>query len=191
MKKRVPEYAEPVLLPQVSAWESLADVERYARACMDVCGLGDWALVWDRAIRRLGCCKMSRRTLSFSRYYVEAYLPRDQESIRRTILHELAHALAWEKHRDRGHGEAWRYWCAVLGIPGEKSVCRCDDFAPPERSAQEPKYALCHAETGEIYRYYYRKPRLSARKLRFCYLPGKKEATFGKLRIVSLLPEAE
>ena len=188
MRRRCPEYPEPVLLPQADVWEDCAQVEAYARACMEICGLGDWGCMWDRAVRRLGCCKMSQRMLSLSRYFVEAYLERDQQTIRSTILHELAHALAWEKYGERGHGAAWHYCCAVLGIPNEKSVCKCEDFTP-ERLRKQPKFALCHQETGEIFRYYNRQPRMSARKLKYCYIPGRKEDTLGKLCIISLPQE--
>lgn len=189
MSKRIPEHVEPVLLPHAGEWKSADDVAAYARACMAQCGLGEWCMEWDRAVRRLGCCRMSRRVISLSRYFVEAYLTRDHEVIRRTVLHELAHALAWELYRERGHGAAWHYCCAVLGIPDETSACRCEDFTPPHLRKQ-PRYALCHADTGEIYRYYLRKPQMSARKLKNCYIPGKKESTLGKLCIISLDFEA-
>ena len=186
MKGQLPETAEPILLPQVGVWDEADDIAAYACECMRICGLSDWIFTWDRAIRRLGCCKMSRREISLSRYFVASYLVRDQEIIRRTILHELAHALAWVHDRERGHGAAWRAWCASLGIANEKASCKCDDFAPAERRAVQPKYALCHSLTGEVYRYYMRQPRISARKLKQCYIPGKKEATLGKLCIKSL-----
>lgn len=181
MSKRVPDEVVPVLLPQPATWSCLDDVADYVRSCMEICGLEGWALQWDHAVRRLGCCKMTRRVLSFSQYFVEAYLLSDPELIRRTVLHELAHALAWVKYGEHGHGAAWRYFCAVLGIPGEKSACKCKDFTPPERMNRRPRYALCHCDTGEVYRYYSRPPRISPRKLAICYIPGKKEATLGKL----------
>lgn len=190
MKNRLPEYVEPILLPQASAWSAGEDVADYAQACMSACGLDDWQFRWDRAVSRLGCCKMARREISLSRYFVAAYLERDQNLIRRTILHELAHALAWVRYRERGHGAAWRLWCAALGIADEKSACKCESFAPPEHRRAPAKFALCHCETGEVYRYYSRQPRMSARKLKFCYIPGKKSTTLGKLCVVSLQNEA-
>lgn len=176
---------QPIILPQSHGWDTPAEVEAFACACMELCGLQGWSFAWDRAVRRLGCCKMRQRTLSLSRYFVEAYLQRDCGLIRNTILHELAHALAWERHNERGHGAAWHYWCAVLGIPDEKSVCKCEDFTP-DRLRRQPKYALCHCETREIFRYYSRMPKMSARKLKSCYIPGKKDHTLGKLCIISL-----
>lgn len=190
MKQRFPEYPELLQLPPASEWTEPAHVAAYARACMEACGLGDWSFEWDRAIRRLGCCKMTRRTLSLSRYYVEAYLARDCRMIRTTILHEVAHALAWVKNGERGHGAAWRYWCAALGIAGEKSGCKCEDFTP-DHLRRRPMFALCHDETHEVFRLYFRKPSISPRKLKNCYIPGKKEATLGHLCIVPVNHEAD
>lgn len=172
-------------LPQQGEWSTPADVEAFVCACLDACGLQEWRFEWDRAVRRLGCCKMSKRVVSLSRYFVDAYLARDPKQVRTTVLHELAHALAWVHHRERGHGDAWRYWCAALGIPGEKSASKCEDFTPTHLRKQ-PKYALCHRDTGEIYRYYNRMPSTSPKKLARCYIPGKKEETLGKLCFVLL-----
>ena len=176
MRGRLPQ-EEPrmLLIPQPKQWQSLQDVEDYARACIEMCCPPGWSVVWDRAVKRLGCCKFNKRVLSFSRFFVESYLQKDPELIRRTVLHELAHAMAWEKYRERGHGPAWRRACC----------------APPERKRQA-LYALCHADTGEVYRYYYRKPNYSVRRLRLSYIPGQRDHTLGKLRLVDLRePNAE
>ncbi|MCH5284225.1 MAG: SprT-like domain-containing protein [Akkermansiaceae bacterium] len=190
MKKRIPEQVIPVLLPQAEKWADLAAVEAYALSCMSVCGLADWRFEWDRAVRRLGCCKMTKRVLSLSRYYVEAYLQRDADAIRRTILHELAHALAWIHFSERGHGAAWHYFCAVLGIPEEKYATKCEDFTP-EHLRRRARYALQNADTGEIYRYYSRLPQINAARLSQSYIPGKKSSTLGKLRIVRILDDED
>lgn len=181
MRKRLP--VEPqgmYLLPQVSHWTDLEGVERYARACLAICGLCDWDVVWDSAVRRLGLCNCSKRLLSFSRFFVQSYLVKNQETIRRTVLHELAHAITWVRYRERGHGAAWHSVCAELGIPDERSVCKCDEFAPLHTN-REPRYVLVHRETGEVYRHYYRHPKLSEYSLRSCYIPGQRAHTFGKL----------
>lgn len=190
MKGRLPQEAPKLLLlPQHGTWKSLQDVSEYARACIEVCGPPGWDIVWDRAVKRLGCCVFNKRVLSFSRFFVEAYLGKDQELIRRTVLHELAHALAWERYRERGHGPAWRRACCELGIADERSICKCDDFTPPGLQ-KKPIYALCHADTGEVYRYYYRKPNYSDYRLRLNYIPGRRSNTLGKLRLIDLREQA-
>ncbi len=36
-----------------------------------------------------------------------------------TVLHELAHLVAWHRYQHRGHGTPWKAACAELGIPNE------------------------------------------------------------------------
>lgn len=184
MSKKLPKQVEPVVLPQRGEWQRLGDIGSFVGECMKACGLTGWRFEWDRAVRRLGCCKPTRRVVSLSVYFARTYLEKDRGVIWRTIMHELAHAMAWVRCRELGHGAAWRMWCAALGIADEKAACACDDFAPPER---KPRYALCHVETGEVYRYYMRMPRLSQQKLQSCYIPGKKEETLGKLCVMELV----
>jgi predicted SprT family Zn-dependent metalloprotease len=50
--------------------------------------------------------------ITLSRAFVERNAER---TVRDTILHEAAHALAWEHDRVTGHGPAWKQWCAVTG----------------------------------------------------------------------------
>ena len=188
VKRSLPKCPVSFALPPAGVWDECEQVAAYARACMRVCGLCGWFFKWDHAVRRLGCCKPTLRTLSLSLYFVQAQMGRNQEIIRRTILHEIAHALAWVKNGVLGHGEAWRYWCAALGIAGEKSTSKCEDFAPA-RSARRPKYALCHVDTGEVYCHYFRRPALNPEKLKSCYIPGQKAATLGKLCVISLADE--
>lgn len=40
--------------------------------------------------------------------------------VKQTLLHEMAHLLAWNQWRHRGHGAPWRKACALLGIPEER-----------------------------------------------------------------------
>ncbi len=174
-------------LPPSTLCSTPAELEAYAHACLEQLGLVGWAFHWDRAIRRMGCCWALRKQLSLSRYYAAACLPEHPERLLRTLLHELAHALAWERNRQTGHGAAWRYWCAELGIAGERATSRVEDFTP-EHLRRAPRYVLCHDVTGEIYRTYRRKPRRSARQLRRCFIPGRQAETLGHLVVRELEP---
>ncbi len=167
-------------LPPVADWSHPDDVAAYARACFGQLGLHGWEFCWDRAIRRMGCCWPLRQRISLSRYYAAAMLPEHPGQLHRTLLHELAHALAWVHQRRTGHGAAWQHWCAELGIPGERATSRVADFTPPHLQ-RAPRYILCHDETGEIFRHYRRKPRRSARQLRRCFIPGRQAETLGHL----------
>ena len=167
-------------LPTRPASASPAEVEQYAAACLAHLHLHDWHFGWDKTTRRLGCCKMQQQRISLSRYYAEAYAGKDPEQLWRTLLHELAHALAWVHHRSRGHGPVWKRYCAALGIPGERACIREVDFEAPRR---QPRFALQHQETGKVYRTYTRRPQRSATSLRQCYIPGLKHETLGQLVI--------
>lgn len=48
-----------------------------------------------------------------------------KSEIRQTLLHELAHLVAYERHKNRrikGHGKEWQQACSDVGIPGEKAT---------------------------------------------------------------------
>lgn len=62
--------------------------------------------------RSLGTCNYYRRKIFLSKWYVEQ---NNEEEIEDTILHEIAHALAWMHDRCRGHGRAWKKWCLKVG----------------------------------------------------------------------------
>jgi len=176
----------PISLPEPTLWQTPEDVGRYALACLHAAGLQDWGFAWDRAARRLGCCKPAKRCISLSIYFVKKNLRDNQALIRRTILHELAHALAWTLYRATGHGTVWKGLCARLGIPDEKARCTCADFAPASIRERPDRYALCHKETGEVFRRYKTKPRITAKRLASTYITGQKAETLGKLCIISL-----
>jgi hypothetical protein len=171
---------QPIPLPPRPAGATPAEVEAYAAACLAHLHLQDWCFGWDKTSRRLGCCKPQQRRISLSRYYAETYATKEPEQLWRTLLHELAHALAWHYHQSRGHSNIWKRYCAALGIPGERACVRGVEFSAPRRI---PRYMLCHLETGEIYRTYISKPRLTPARLKACYIPGLKSETLGKLVI--------
>ena len=73
---------------------------------MDELGLADWQFGWDRAKRRLGVCRLLEKALRFP-FTSSAPTWRPLHEIRDTILHEIAHALAWTRHGERTHGPRW------------------------------------------------------------------------------------
>ncbi len=181
--------SEPYILPTPGAWNDAADVAAWVERCLVAVGLFGWCFGWDRAVKRLGCCHYTKRRITLSRYYVGAYLAKDAEMVRRTILHELAHALAMVHHRAAGHGRVWKHFCGLLGLEGEKASCRCDDFAPAGYRPRRTRYVLCHRETGEVFHRYVSRPRLSVARLARTYIRGRKDETLGKLVILSVNDE--
>lgn len=72
-------------------------------------GLTDWLFRWGRGKLRLGSCNYTRRTISLSGHYVDL---NDEEHVRDTILHEIAHALTGPKN---GHNHVWKDICRRIG----------------------------------------------------------------------------
>ena len=175
-------------LPPRGAWESADDVAAYAAACLAALQLTGWSFGWDRAVRRLGCCHFGKRNITLSRYFTAYYLPVDPAQVHRTLLHELAHALAWVHRHSTGHGRWWQYYCRQLGIPGERATTRCADFTPAhlQHPARPPRYAVVNRETGEVYATYRRRPARSPQQWQHCYIPGRKAETLGMLCVVEL-----
>lgn len=104
-----------------------------ARTLMNAHGLGHWVFQFDRAKRRLGVCYFSRRTISLSVHYVRA---NEEDCIRRTILHEIAHALVGPA---AGHGPLWRMKARELGIPAQ----RCNSTATMPEGRLVAQCSLC------------------------------------------------
>jgi len=87
-----------------------------ARSIMNEHGLTTWTFQFDRAKRRLGMCSHRTQTISLS-----APLTRlnDEERIRNTILHEIAHALVGPGHK---HDHVWRRQARAIGCDGRTCV---------------------------------------------------------------------
>lgn len=90
-----------------------------ARQMMNQHGLYDWTFGWDRAKRRAGACHYHRKQITLSHHHVSM---NQENEVRDTILHEIAHALAGP---GTGHGWQWRQVCRRIGA---KPV-RCYDSA--------------------------------------------------------------
>lgn len=85
-----------------------------ARELMDNNGLTNWTFKYDNAKVRFGYCSHREMTISLSRPLTEL---NDLDEVNRTILHEIAHALAGRGH---GHDRVWRQKCRDLGINPER-----------------------------------------------------------------------
>jgi predicted SprT family Zn-dependent metalloprotease len=74
--------------------------------------LEHWDINFDRAKRRAGICRLTCRTISISLLHVTN---NTSDSVRDTILHEFAHAIAFELYKDTGHGKYWKMIAREIG----------------------------------------------------------------------------
>lgn len=103
---------------------NLDDAEDMAMTLMEDHGLSSWTFAFDRAMRRCGQCRPSKKLITMSRHFVE----NNRESeVRDTILHEIAHALAGA---ESGHGPHWKLWAVEVGARPER--CAPADVVMPQ-----------------------------------------------------------
>lgn len=139
-------------------------------------GLSDWTGGLDNARRRFGMCNFTKKHISLSRPLCEL---NDAEEVRDTVLHEIAHALAWQRHgKNCGHDNRWKAICVEIGARPE--ACYDDGVVQPTAP-----WALVHCDTGEVFRTYLKRP---SRDWSSVWIRGRKAETFGKLEIRSNEP---
>jgi len=70
------------------------------------------------------------------------------EHVQQTLLHELAHLLAHQRHGHgiSAHGVEWKQACADMGIPGESAT----HTLPLPSNRQERKWRYSCPECGEV-----------------------------------------
>lgn len=75
--------------------------------------LQGWSVSFHRSVKKYGTCNYQKKTISYSLQFLAEM---EQETILKTVYHEVAHALTpGEKHN-----ETWRRVCIMLGGTGEK-----------------------------------------------------------------------
>lgn len=111
---------------------AFATVEREAAESMLAHGLHDWAFGFGRGKRTLGTTRVragaSTGVVRVSRHLVTAGTP---AMLRDTLLHELAHALAYQRHgrRAMNHGPLWRAVAREVGAE-PRATCRGGPLVP-------------------------------------------------------------
>lgn len=160
--------------------EVYTEIENYVNSVYLKYGLEGWSFGWDRARKRLGVCRVGEKRITLSKHFVNANVQDNWVMIEDTVLHEVAHALAWERFRYVGHGVRWKLICREIGaIP--RATVPLDMIKPTDY-----KYALRLKTSGEIVARFYRYPAKTAKKLKYCYVRGRKAETEGQLEIVEL-----
>lgn len=104
-------------VPPSTVW--LVDINRalaIARQALDEHDLRGWEVVVTRAKTQAGVCRFDRRQIGLSGPLTAAL---DEETVRDTILHEIAHALVGPRH---GHGEVWKRKAREIGCSAERRL---------------------------------------------------------------------
>ena len=153
----------------------LHEIKQYALEQMEKWELTEqgWSFVWDtRAVRRYGQCRYRSKEIGITKKLANINTIEETKDV---VLHEIAHALVWRGH---GHDHVWKRMCRKVGAKPE----RC--YTPEDRGGTvktiKGKYKLVNKDTGEVYRYYHRRPRLDWSER---WIRGKKTETFGKLTV--------
>ena len=75
----------------------------------------------------LGRCHYTTKVIALSSWYVKE---NNEAEIEDTILHEIAHALAWINDRFTGHGKIWKDWARRIGA--NPKACSKSNLARPK-----------------------------------------------------------
>jgi len=137
-------------------------------------GIG-WKFVWDtRAVRRYGQCRYGSKEIGITKKLANINTLEETFDV---VLHEIAHALTGPGH---GHDAVWKRVCVKVGARPERCYTSEDNGGTVKTI--KGKWKLINKETGEVYRYYHRRPR---RQNWDCIsLRGRKKETYGKLQVV-------
>lgn len=95
-------------------YKSLFEISALARELMEKHGVGDWDFAFDNAKRRVGFCSHREKTISLSKSIA---ISCTKELVKKTILHEIAHALVGRGH---GHDFVWQRKCLEIGGDGKR-----------------------------------------------------------------------
>jgi predicted SprT family Zn-dependent metalloprotease len=82
-------------------------------------GLSDWNFRWlNDEVGRYGFCDVKMKTICLSRLMTKH--DTDMDRVNNTILHEIAHALDYEKRGFTKHDSHWRKIALSIGCNGQK-----------------------------------------------------------------------
>lgn len=136
-------------------------------------GLADWNINFSYAKRTLGHCNCSNKLISISDAYMKA---NPFDIMKDTLLHEIAHALHFEKTGKTDHGKQWKEFARDVGCKPR----RCADLS--EINLPAPKYTGKCTSCGNVTNFYRK-----VRKTYSCNICSKKFDPKFKLRIEKYL----
>ncbi len=135
-------------------------------------GLTGWKINFSYAKRTLGHCNCRKKLISISDAYMKS---NPFEVMKDTLLHEIAHALQFEKTGKTNHGREWKKIASTVGC----SPRRCADLS--EVNLPAAKYiGICPCCSNKTN--FYRK----ISKVYSCNICSKKFDPRYKLKIIEV-----
>ena len=106
----------------------LKDAKTLALLHMEEHGVDDkFTFEFEDCKRTLGRCHYLTKKITLSKWYAEL---NNEEEVEDTILHEIAHALAWINDRCTGHNATWKKWARKVGATPK--ACSKSNLAQPK-----------------------------------------------------------
>ena len=122
-----------------------------ARQTMNAHGLDSWTFTWNNRKNSAGLCDFDKRQIAMSRF---VFPIAGEKQNRDTLLHEIAHALAFIHDDCTNHGPVWKKWCVKIGAIPKTRVSVKD-----MQGEMIYKYYLIDARDACIVRTFHRYPR--------------------------------
>lgn len=122
-----------------------------------------WKLDLGYGKSRLGVCTPKKKTIRISKYLI---IHESQEQINDTLLHEIAHALEWERHKTHGHGRRWQLIAIEVGAKPNR--CASTEVIATLETKYTYECSKCHERTNVN-----RRLRLERRHCSICKTPLK------------------
>ena len=140
------------------------DAEKLAKELMqehmpELVNQKGWGFGWHNSVHKFGVCRYGKRTITLSTQLVGM---NDAERVKRTVLHEIAHALAGSKAK---HGKKWQAICIKLGGDGQTY------WSDENTTRVPPKYIGTCPNGHQSYAYRQRRTKSSCGKCSNVYDP--------------------
>lgn len=149
----------------------IADAEKLALELIEEHLPGkNWRFRFDRANSRFGCCHDTLRLITLSKVLTEL---NDEDEVRNTILHEIAHALAGCEHH---HDKVWKKKCVEIGARPQRCYSK---FTVTTPDPKDPKYLLVCRNCGRTRR---------AWKKRYCSCGKCSNGVFNPEYVMECIP---
>lgn len=134
--------------------------------------LKQWTIDFDHAKKRAGMCLLNDKRISLSKHHISQ---NSVDMVKDTLLHEYAHAIAFELYQETGHGLIWQKVAQTIGAKPK---------ATGRFNLPDAPWVLVHqcpqTNNIELLAYRYRRNR----KITQYFIKGKPE-TKGELRYLS------